>query len=83
LTLTIRRSTAIALIGMVGLLAGLAIGGVSQALSSGPTATVSLSTDQTLREIREELREIHRVEGNSQGVFNILGELKHINRNTR
>jgi hypothetical protein len=83
MTITIRRSTAAILIAFVGVLSGLTIGQISQASSSASSATASLSSEQTLREINTQLREIHRVIGNSQGVYNILGQLKEINRKTR
>jgi hypothetical protein len=43
----------------------------------------SASSEQTLREINTRLREIHRVIGNSSGVFNLLGQVREINRKTR
>jgi hypothetical protein len=82
LTFTIRRSTATILIALVGALGGLAFGQITQAFSTAPTATASLSSEQTLREINTQLREIHKVIGNSGGVFNILGQVREINRKT-
>ena len=83
MTFTIRRSTAVILIALVGALGGLVIGQVTQASSSKPTATASVvSSERTLREINERLREIHRVIGKSSGVYNILGEVKQIGRHT-
>ncbi len=83
MTFTIRRSTATILIALVGVLGGLAFGQITQAFSTAPTATASLSSEQTLREINTQLREIHKVIGNSGGVYNILGQVKEINRKTR
>jgi hypothetical protein len=83
LTITIRRSTATIFIALVGILGGLAIGQVTQATSSNSAATASASSEQTLSEINTRLREIHRVIGKSSGVYNILGQIKEINRKTR
>jgi hypothetical protein len=83
LTITIRRSTATILIAFVGILGGLAIGQVTQASSSNPTSTASASSEQTLSEINTRLREIHRVIGKSSGVYNLLGQVREINRKTR
>lgn len=83
MTITIRRSTATIFIALVGILGGLAIGQVTQATSSNSAATASASSEQTLSEINTRLREIHRVIGKSSGVYNILGQIKEINRKTR
>jgi hypothetical protein len=82
LTFTIRRSTATIFIALVGVLGGLAFGQIARAFSTAPTATASLSSEQTLREINNQLRGIHKVIGNSQGVYNILGQVEQINRKT-
>lgn len=56
MTFTVRRSTAVILIALVGALGGMAVGQVTDALSSSPTATASASSENTLREIAQELK---------------------------
>ena len=82
MTITVRRSTAVILIALTGILGGLAVGQVTQAFSSNTSATASASSEQTLREINTQLREIHRAIGKSSGVYSILGEVKQIRRHT-
>jgi hypothetical protein len=87
MTITIRRSTAVFAIALMGVLAGLALGQVTAALSAGgssPQASASYTPpfERTLKQIKAELHEMHTVLGTSYGIYNVLDQLKDINSNT-
>ena len=83
MTFTVRRSTAVILIALVGVLGGLAIGHVTQAVSSTP-ATASSASESTLREIAKELQQIRRgLIGISVPHQNIHDLVEQINKRVR
>ena len=83
MTFTVRRSTAVILIALAGILGGLAVGQAADAVSSTPT-TASASSELTLREIAKELNAIKRgLIGISVPYQNIHDLVEQINKRVR
>jgi hypothetical protein len=83
MTIRLRRSTAAILIGLVGLLGGMALGQVTQATSQ-PTASTSAAPrfERTLKSIDRKLGKIQTVLGSSFGYNNVLDEVEKVTANT-
>lgn len=84
-TITIKRSTAMAVIVLIGVLGGLALGQVADAVSSGGRATASYITpvEKNIRKISGSLEAIKAALGEKGYIDpDILGYLKEIRGNT-
>jgi hydrogenase/urease accessory protein HupE len=84
MTIRLKRSTAAVLIGLMGLLGGMAIGQVADAFSSGPSATASYTPpfERTLTKIDRTLSAISAKLGPATSLTSILEELEKIRGNT-
>jgi hypothetical protein len=83
MTITVNRWTAALLIALVGVLAGLAIGKVTD-VSAGPKATASYTPpfERSLKEMARDLHSIKRAIGEPGLAGSILEELDKIRGNT-
>lgn len=90
MTITIKRSTAVLFIGLLGLLGGLALGQITQA-DAGPSATSSYVSplereikkmNRTLASVDTKLGSMSTTVGQTYGVVSVVGELEKINDNT-
>ena len=84
MTITVPRWGAVLLIAFVGILGGLAIGQVTRADSSAPTASASYTApfERSLKEMARELHSMNRAIGTPGIAGSILEELDKIRGNT-
>jgi hypothetical protein len=84
MTITIKRSTAVIAIALIGILGGLTLGQVTQALSSSPKATASYTApfEITLKEVNRNLKSIKNSLGTEVLGHTVLTELEKIRGNT-
>ena len=84
MTIKLKRSTAAILIGLFGLLAGLAIGQVADAVSSDPTASASYTApfEHELKKMNRTLSTISSNLGGPYAPNTIIEELEGVRDNT-
>jgi hypothetical protein len=84
MTITLKRSTAALLIGLMGLLGGLAVGQVADAVSAGPSATASYTSplERQLEKTNKTLKAIDSKLGPNISIYNVLDELHKVKQNT-
>jgi hypothetical protein len=84
MTIRLKRSTAAVLIGLMGLLGGMAVSQVADAVSSNPPASASYTSplEREVKKINRTLSAINENLASSYDSNNLLDEVQQIKENT-